>query len=456
MVSIPSTGDRVSRWTPAIFVCAFINFVAAQVLIVAGISWPAAPETSGATLATVHLLTIGWITLLMFGALFQFVPVLTSRKLWSQTLSAATLLLIELGLAGMVAGFFQLGTSLGLLLPAGGSLVIAGILAGGINLGVPLARKHPLPLGARFIIAGLVLLLLTVGLGLSFALAFTVPALAPMLGSVVASGVEYHMLAGIGGWFTLIAIGVSYELLPMFMLAPHDRGVVGRVIFWTAVAGFAAALCAGLCAPVFHSAVVPGIEQAGRAAIAAACALYLIDIARLYRDRRRRQIELHNRAAIGAFASLGVTLAVAVGFAVIGDLGRIASSLLVLLIFGWLSGLGLTQLYKIVPFLAWLSHFGRRLGTGPVPRVQDLVDEHAAAKMFVAYFVAVAFAVVGTFLGLPLLVRAAMGVTLLQTLLLGREYWRAWQGYYVRRQTPVVTSSTKEGAGHERAGISHA
>src|SRR6185437_8159530 len=102
-----------------------------------------------------------------------------------------------------------------------------------------------------------------------------------------------------------------------------------------------------------------------------------------------------------------------------------APPLLFVLIFGWLSGLGLSQLYKIVPFLAWLSHFGRRLGAGPVPRVQDLVDERVAVKMFVTYFVAVTVAVCGVFVGASLLVRAAVLVALLETLLLGREYWRA-------------------------------
>ena len=59
----------------------------------------------------VHLLTIGWLTLLMFGALFQFVPVITSRKLSSQTLPLVTLIGVEGGLALMVGGFCALGRS---------------------------------------------------------------------------------------------------------------------------------------------------------------------------------------------------------------------------------------------------------------------------------------------------------------------------------------------------------
>ena len=453
MVSIPSTGDRVSRWTPLIFACALANFILAQLLIIAGVSWPAASDASGSTLAAVHLLTIGWLTLLMFGALFQFVPVLTSHRLRSHKLSLGALLLTELGLAGMVCGFFLLGTQRELLLPLGGGAVILGILAGGLNLAIPLARKRPRPLSAHFVIAGLILLLLTVILGLCFALAFTTSALALTVGPVVASGVEYHVLAGIGGWFTLTAIGVSYELLPMFMLAPHGRGAWGKAVLWMAVSGFTAALGAGVLAPAFPYVFVAGIEQAGRVIIAMAVVLYLADIARMYRDRRRRQIELHNRAAVGAFASLAAALATAVIAGALNTLDRVAPALVFLLIFGWLSGLGLSQLYKIVPFLAWLARFGSRLGTGPVPRVQDLVDERAGTYMFVAYFVSVAAASIAALLDISWLVRAAMVAALGATVLLSREFWRAWQGYYVQRlaaaQTPISIPSRTKGAGHD-------
>ncbi len=460
MVSIPSTGERISRWTPATFGCAFVNFVLAQLLLVAGVSWPVAPDISGATLATVHLLTIGWITLLMFGALFQFVPVLTGRTLWRQNLSLGALLFIELGLAGMAVGFFRLGTPWGLLLIGGGSAVTLGLLAGSLNLAIPLARKRPRPLSARFIVAGLILLALTVILGLSFGLAFTMPSLASALGPVVANGLEYHALAGVGGWFTLTAIGVSYELLPMFMMAPHERGAWGSAILWIAAMGFSTALGAGLIAPDLGGSFITGIEQVGRIAIAVAVVLYLIDIIRIYRGRLRRQIELHNRAAVGAFISLGIAVALAVVSAALDALDRVASTLVFLLIFGWLSGLGLSQLYKIVPFLAWLSRFGRRLGTGPVPRVQDLVDEGAAAYMFAAYFVSIAAATVAAFLAMPWLVRGAMAVTLGATTLLGREYRRAWQGQYAQRSSAAPTHVPNlpgtEGAGHDRAHATHA
>jgi hypothetical protein len=423
----PTATDRISRWTPAIFACALGNFALAQALVVAGVRWAGVAELAAPTLAVVHLLTIGWMTLLMFGALFQFVPVVTNSPLFSQRLSLATLSFIELGLAGMVLGFFLLGTPFEPLLPGGGGLVVIGTLAGILNLAVPLARKRPLPLSARFIIAGLALLLLTISLGLAFALALTVPAAAQALGPMLANGLADHVLAGLGGWFTLTAIGVSYELLPMFMLAPHERGAWGDAVFGTAVFGFAAALLGSLEA----------IKLIGQVAIGLAILLYVTDIARLYRDRKRRQIELHNQAAIGAFTSLGIALVLALAAGLSYGWSRAAPGLLFLVLFGWVSGLGLSQLYKIIPFLAWLARFGRRLGRGPVPRVQDLVNERSARYFFLAYFAAIAVGAAAAWFGLALLLRGAMAVSLAATVLLAREYRRAWHGHYAQTPQPA-------------------
>ena len=438
-----ATSDRLSRWTPAIFACALVNLGLGLLLAVAGLGWPVASAAAPVSLAMVHLLTIGWLTLLMFGALFQFVPVITSRKLPSQALPLVTLIGVECGLALMVGGFCSLGRStwVGLLLPIGGVLVVAALLVGSTTLLVPLAAKRPVPLSARFVLAGLGFLLFTILLGFSFALALTVSATDPALTPLLADGVGYHALAGFGGWFTLTAIGVSYELLPMFMLAPHERGALGASVLGVGVGGFLAAFAAGLAATVWPAAWIATLEQAGRLAIVLALGLYLADVVRLYRGRRRRQIELHNRAAIGAFAALGLAVLLAIGAVATDRLAALAPSLVLLVLLGWLSGLGLTQLYKVVAFLSWLSRYGGQLGRGPVPRVQDLVNEPQSIGFFVLYFVAIAVATIGAALGLNDMIRAALAFALLAVLLLAREYARAWRAVYARAAPAAVPRS---------------
>jgi len=359
--------DRLAHWTPAFFACALVNLGLGLALPALGLAWPARAAAASVSLASVHLLTVGWLTLLMFGALFQFVPAIAGRSLKRQFPAALTPIGTEAGLGLMVAGFAILGRDGAVLLPAGGTLVIASLALGAASLLPALAAKRPVPLSTRFVMAGLGFLLLTVLLGLTLAVAFTVPAAGATLGVLLPDGIGYHVLAGLCGWFTLTAIGVSYELLPMFMLAPHDRGALGAAVLWLGTGGFLTAFAAGIARLLWAGAWLAAAEQAGRAAGGLAIALYLLDVTRLYRARKRRQVELHNRAGLGAFAALGLALALAAAAMVTGRLTTAVPALVLLVLLGWLTGLGLTQLYKIVAFLAWLTRYGGQLGRGPVP-----------------------------------------------------------------------------------------
>jgi hypothetical protein len=90
-----------------------------------------------------------------------------------------------------------------------------------------------------------------------------------------------------------------------------------------------------------------------------------------------------------ALVSLALACVLIVVLAALDRLSGQVAAVVFLATFGWLSGLGLAKLYKIVAFLTWLECFGPVLGKAPTPRVQDLVDEPRAMKWFLLYFVAV-------------------------------------------------------------------
>src|SRR3546814_12094649 len=93
-------GVTLSRWTMAYFATALTALIAGEVLMVAGYGFPSAPLRAPETLVLVHLIVIGWLSLLMCGALFQFVPVLIACRLYSDTLPLPTLVfLVEIGRA---------------------------------------------------------------------------------------------------------------------------------------------------------------------------------------------------------------------------------------------------------------------------------------------------------------------------------------------------------------------
>jgi len=434
--------NRLSRWTLTFFACALLNFLAAQALMLSGLAWPMQSAAAPGTLIAVHLLTIGWLLLLMLGALFQFIPVITSKPLPSQPLALATLIAIQVGLIGMLCGFAALGLDLPWLvrcLPVGGALVIIGVLLACYDIGMPLLQARPMPLPARMVLTGLAFLLVTVTLGLTFALALSVPTLAPDLAPLLAVGVGYHALAGLGGWFTLTAMGVSYKLLPMFMLAPEERGRAGEAVHQLMATGFGLAVLAGLLRVWSASPALAVLEDIGYVCAVIGTGVYLWDVARIYRTRKRAAIELHNKAAVGAFILLGITMLLGIALRISSVLTTYMPVFVFLVMFGWLSGLGLTQLYKIVPFLSWLGHFGQKLGRGPVPRVQDLVNEGHSYPWFVIYFVGVVLAAIAVLGPDFYIFRAGLGLSALATLGLIFEYWRAWRGYYAQHAAPGPT-----------------
>ncbi|MGH6991636.1 MAG: hypothetical protein ACREE3_17185, partial [Stellaceae bacterium] len=98
----------LSRWTMVYFATALSAFLAAQLLMVAGVTYPVAPLIGGQTLIGVHLITIGWLTLMMIGALLQFVPVITGTTVIGARAGLPSLIAIVLGLAGMIVGFLAM------------------------------------------------------------------------------------------------------------------------------------------------------------------------------------------------------------------------------------------------------------------------------------------------------------------------------------------------------------
>ncbi|MGH6779023.1 MAG: hypothetical protein ACRECL_13625 [Bradyrhizobium sp.] len=403
-------GVSLSRWTMSYFSVALLVLLGAEMLMVAGFGFPSYPVAAPQTLVLVHLVVVGWLSILMCGALIQFVPVLVAKPLVHPELPAAALVLLIAGLAGLVAGFLGVaGFGMGSTswLPLGAIALTAGFALNIWNLGRTLWSARPINLPARFVGVGLVSLLGVVTFGTIFSFALGGWTTNAALLRLAAQGIPLHAALGLGGWLTFTAMGVSYRLLAMFMLAPETEHRTGRVAL---MAGAAAVLVVLVGGPVWilslgEEAVHPLLLALALAAVS--FALYGHDIVRLYRTRKRPKIELNARMAAWALAILGIATALLLAFTARREIGQAIGALVFLFAFGWLTGLGLAKLYKIVAFLTWLECYGSLLGKRPTPRVQDLVNERRAMPWFWLYFVSVGAASIAAFLTAPLTFRVA-------------------------------------------------
>ncbi len=417
-------GATLSRWTMSYFTAASLMLLAGQGLMISGYGYPFAAIGAPETFVVVHVIAIGWLSLLMAGALMQFVPVLVAKPLAGAPLAAPALLLLIAGLFCLVAGFVALSGAADLplaLLPLGGALLLLGFGLVGAILAATLFSARPLPLPARFVAAGLAALGGTVLIGFAFTLALSGFEDNAPLARLIADGVGLHAVLGLGGWLSVTAAGVSYRLLSMFLLSPDIERRTSRAALWAAslAIGLAAA-----CVPLVLFAM-SGVAVAFAAALLltlAAALLYGGDVLAIYRARKRATAELNIRASFAAFAALAVSILLFNIPAVRAGEGVAAA--VYLFVFGWLTGLGLAQLYKIVAFLTWLEAYGPVLGRAPVPRMQDLVEEKHARILFPVYYGAVAAATLALLFGAPDLFRGAVCLQTAATLALMREFIR--------------------------------
>jgi hypothetical protein len=384
-------GVALSRWTMAYFAAAFLALLAAEAMMAVGYGFPGASLQAPETLILVHVAAIGWLSLLMCGALFQFVPVLVARPLRYETLPLPALAALIGGLGVLILGFLQLA---GRVSPAPPFLAIAGTLLGAgfalvlWNLAGTLWSAPAWPLPARFVVVGLICAAATATSGIVFALVLAGATAYEPLVDLTAMGLSVHAVAGLGGWLTFTAMGVSYRLLAMFMLAPELDRAGTRAALHLGAGSLAIAIVGGVGAILLQGE--PGLALNVAAALGvAAVALYGRDVLHLYRARKRRRIELNSRMGALALASLAASVVLTALLLALGQLTEHIGAVVFLVAFGWLSGLGLTQLYKIVAFLTWLECYGPVLGKAPTPRVQDLVVEPRATRWFWLYFLAV-------------------------------------------------------------------
>ena len=408
-------GKALSRWTLAWFASALAFLLAALVLGAWGLAGPGRWSGAGA-LAVVHLFAIGWLSQMMLGSLIQFVPVLTARALILPRLALPGLILCSLGALALAAGFLALeGWPTGILLMAGPVLLGLGFALTAAMLGGTLiaAQAWRTQDGAMLCLALLALPVLW-GTGAGMAWAFEGATWGTAL---LPDGLPLHILLGAGFWLTLAAMGVSYRLFPMFLIAPDGGSPLRRAAL--ILAGIALALLmAGLGTLLAGGNPWP-LAWACALACTLATALYLAEIRRIWRSRRAPRPEVNMAWSRVALAFLALAAALAIPALTLG--GPWAEAAVFLALVGWLSTLTLAQMVKITSFLTWIQVFAPLIGRAPVPMVHDLTDARAAGRALALWVAGVATGTLALAVQSPALFETATLALLLAALLHGRE-----------------------------------
>ncbi|HVK89509.1 MAG TPA: hypothetical protein VM513_35545 [Kofleriaceae bacterium] len=341
-------------------------------------------------IAAVHLFTVGWIMLSIFGALCQFLPVAIGRGLRWQRLAHVTFGLHVLGAAGFIIGLVE--ARHGLAVAGAASLSTAFVLFA-LNLGATLASVRDRSV-TWWALAGATLFLVVTPLyGVLLQLN-----LIDGLGMHRFHVVAVHAHIAIIGVVLLVIVGVAHRLIPMFLLS---HGATERPA-WVAVAllGAGASLLALPMGGLALDAVGGILAAGGVIAFATQAVMF-------FRHRKRRALDPGLRLAaagiVGLIAAMVIApLAFTRGLA---DLRLLTTYFVVLL--GALSLFVAGHYYKIVPFLVWYHRFGPLVGTRKVPKVSELFSERIATVDGLLLVAGLAGLAAGTHLGSMAITRAA-------------------------------------------------
>jgi hypothetical protein len=321
---------------------------------------------SPAALAVTHLFTLGFMSMAMMGAIMQLLPVLVGAPIpRPRTIATISHTGLGFGTLSLAAGFL-FGTPW---------LLKAGTVALGIAFAVFIAavaislwRTRVKNSTMRVIWLAVLSLVATSAFGVT---------LASSLGWGIALpnvSIRYlHPAWGLFGWAGLLAIGVAYQVVPMFQMTPRYPKLMVKYLVATVflvLALWSAALWIG-------NGTWGPWASACALALAAAYVVFAAMTIVLQQRRRRRQPDVTL-----SFWKIGMGSLIAAN--AIWAL-RVVSPLelppVVDVVVGLLALLGCAgsiingMLYKIMPFLAWF-HLQSLTGAGRlVPNMKKILGE---------------------------------------------------------------------------------
>lgn len=322
-------------------------------------------------LSITHLLVLGWISMVIFGVLYQLLPVILDVTLYSEKLAIASFVSLAIGSVSLSISFMNFWTGLALNISA--LLVILSVILLAINV-FKTANKSPKEsMQKSFILTAIVWLLFTVCLGLMLAINLT----NPFLTSSHLEFLKLHAHAGIAGWFIQLTIGVSSRLLPMFMVSHHLNENKLRIAYFLINLGLVAGISSLYLQWVLGISLGVFIVLAGLIAFIS----FLIEA---YKKRVKNHLDIGMKQSVISFTSLLIPILMVI--LLITDMKFTSTFKLPMsiayisaILFGFITSLIMGQTYKILPFVIWLKLYKHSVGKSETPLPKDLYSHKIAS-----------------------------------------------------------------------------
>ncbi len=328
-------------------------------------------------LGLTHIATLGWINMIIFGAMFQLVPVLLEVPLWKVKLGEWQFWIYLVGVIGLVVGFLRF--SVGAHLDASAALVT---LAGYVfiwNMVRTMLTVQKWDITGFFLIAALIYFFITITLGLIL----TVNLGHPFIDRSHIDYLKIHAHFGLIGWASMVIMGVAMKLIPMFAISHNFSEKPVWFSFWFVNIG----LLGSMVEKTFGETSV--LFPLYSALVAIGLILYVVQIIIILKIRLRRTLDVAMKHAIVSFSSLFIITVLGFAAIYISVKSQMFEAVTLtygfVALIGFISSLIVGEMYKIVPFLVWYNKYSSRAGIQTVPTLKEMIHEKLAQTEFIIF-----------------------------------------------------------------------
>ena len=355
-------------------------------------------------LSWVHLFLLGFVMMIMFGAMAQLVPVVLEVGHFSVDLYYAIYPLLLIGTILMALGFYYFP----LLLPYGGLIAFISFFIFLFETFLTILKVKKINFVILTVIVANIFLLFGLIIGILMSLAY-----AGTISLDIYTLLKTHVFLVFIGYVGITIMGMSLILLPMFWLSHNFT--------WNYVKVALILLCISvlfICvATLFNNKT---LEYLGFALTILAFFLYFYQIFIIYKTRVRIEIDIYFKSMVFSYICLSIALILAF-FYLFNPSQKLLLTFSWLIFAGYITFIITGHLYKIIPFLVWYERFSPFVGKRKVPMLADLIPQKSSKFQFMLTSSGVIIVAIGLYFGIDSIYKSGVSILFVGSIFLVKD-----------------------------------
>lgn len=321
-----------------------------------------------------HILVLGWALMVAMGAMYQLVPVAFLTNIWNEKFGFLQFFVTAFGIIGFASLLYA--SPQNAIIP--GVLTLIGILMFLFQMMMTLKKQTKPNILTAFVGTALFCLFITISMGITLIYFLKTGSGAGTYQAVFKS----HLLMGVTGWFTLLIIGFSYKMVPMFSLSHGFPMIQARYVYGFYAAGLLVTLIAFLSGSGL-------LVKLGLFLLLVGFSIFSWHIRIIVKKRLKKKLDKPFSFALAAILFGNIIHLAAFILVWTHCFSSVIGPLIYAYIMLWIVLSIVGYLFKIVPFLWWTFKYSKEMGKQSVPTLKEMMNEKLVPPLFSLFILGV-------------------------------------------------------------------